>query len=190
MTPILPPYILTRTARCRSIRVSVKAGGVVTVRAPYRASSTFIKAFLLTHALWLHKKVRYFKKFSSKRLSPIQERKLFVEHKARAHALAVTKVVELNKCYGFSFGKISIRNSRSRWGSCSSKGTLCFNYKIAFLPEHLADYLVVHELCHLKERNHGKGFWSLVACVVPDYALRRKELRDFERAFKPPPSVI
>lgn len=186
MEGVLPPYILKRNARSRHVRVSVKAGGQVTVSAPHSTSEIFITSFLSRHAGWLHKKVAYFKKFPERKLSLPQEKKLYTAHKTRARITAEAKVGQWNEHFGFSFNKISIRNSRSRWGSCSSKGTLCFNYKIVFLPEHLADYLVVHELCHLKERNHGKGFWSLVAKAVPEYVQCRRELRDFERTFKPP----
>ena len=189
-TEILPHYILKRSARSRHVRVSVRAGGRITVSAPHYTSESVIKSFLLKHADWLHKKIAYFSRFPEKIISLAQEEKLFILHKVRARTIAEAKVARWNGHFKFTFGKISIRNSRSRWGSCSSRGTLTFNYKIALLPEHLADYLVVHELCHLKERNHSKSFWSLVARVVPDYALRRKELRDFERTFKFPESGI
>ena len=180
MTEILPQYILKRSARSRHVRVSVRAGGRITVSAPRYASGIFIKSFLLRHNDWLRKKVQYFKKFPEEKFSLAQEKKLFTLHKAWARVIAGAKVDRWNRHFNFPFNKISIRNSRSRWGSCSSKGTLCFNYKIAFLPERLADYLVVHELCHLKERNHGKGFWSMVAKAVPDYIKCRRELRDFQ----------
>lgn len=180
MEEILPSYILKRSVRSRTVRVSVKAGGVVTVSAPYYTSERVIQAFLSKHADWLCEKVAYFKKFPERRLSLVQEKKLFIAHKTRARMIAESKVAKWNGQFGFSFNKVSIRNSRSRWGSCSSKGTLCFNYKIAFLPEHLADYLAVHELCHLKEPNHGKDFWGLVGGAIPNYAVCRRELRNFD----------
>ena len=75
------------------------------------------------------------------------------------------------------FNKINIKNQKTRWGSCSKKGNLNFNYKIALLPQHLADYIIVHELCHLGEFNHSRSFWNLVAKVFPEYLGIRNELR-------------
>ena len=82
-----------------------------------------------------------------------------------------------NEIYQFSYNKIYIKNQKTRWGSCSGKKNLSFNYRILFLPKKLQDYIIVHELCHLKELNHSKRFWSLVARVFPDYQNIRNELR-------------
>ncbi|NBX49499.1 M48 family peptidase, partial [bacterium] len=90
------------------------------------------------------------------------------------------RVAELNQHYGFSYGKISVRNQQTRWGSCSKRGNLNFNYRILFLPPHLADYLIVHELCHLKEFNHSPRFWALVAQGCPNYHACKKELRAWQ----------
>ncbi len=98
-------------------------------------------------------------------------------YKAAALGLVENKMEEFNKFYGFQYKKITIRNTSSRWGSASKKGNLSFNYRIAMLPPELADYLVVHELCHLKEMNHSPNFWALVAKSIPDYKKTRKDLR-------------
>lgn len=87
------------------------------------------------------------------------------------------KVSYYNGFYNFSLGKISVRDQKSRWGSCSRRGNLSFSYKIVFLPEDLANYLVVHELCHLKEFNHSKNFWSLVSQTIPNWVFLRRELK-------------
>ena len=110
----------------------------------------------------------------------------FVENKARAEELVRERIEFFNTDakygYGFAVGKITARNQRSRWGSCSKKGNLNFNYRIAQLPAHLADYVIVHELCHLGEFNHSRAFWNLVARAVPDYAKCRTELRRIRMA--------
>jgi len=101
----------------------------------------------------------------------------YAKYKAAALVLAERKVAHFNVHYGFTFNKISIRNQKSRWGSCSKKGNMNFNYKIALLPESLADYLVVHELCHLGQFNHSQKFWDLVGETIPDYKERKAALR-------------
>lgn len=79
----------------------------------------------------------------------------------------------------FEFNRISIRNQKTRWGSCSSKNNLNFNFRIVFLPKHLAEYLVIHEFCHLKEMNHSKDFWKLVKTFDPMYKRHQKEIRKY-----------
>lgn len=86
-------------------------------------------------------------------------------------------VVRYAQVYGFSYRAITIRNQRTCWGSCSRKKTLSFNYKLIFLPARVQEYVVVHELCHLREMNHSPKFWTLVSQIIPDYTERRRELR-------------
>ncbi|MCU0660293.1 MAG: M48 family metallopeptidase [Candidatus Pacebacteria bacterium] len=86
-------------------------------------------------------------------------------------------MAKFNKVYKFKFNKVSIKNQKTRWGSCSKRGNLNFNYKIALLPEKLAEYVVVHELCHLGQFNHSQKFWNLVAKTMPDYLDIKEELK-------------
>ncbi len=91
--------------------------------------------------------------------------------------LAQKRLEYFNKFYGFKINKINIKNQKTRWGSCSKKGNLNFNYKIALVGDGLADYIIVHELCHLKEFNHKQKFWNLVALAIPDYLAIKRELK-------------
>jgi hypothetical protein len=116
----------------------------------------------------------------TKRRKP-QSPKQYALHKEASRALVHSKLLQWNEHYKLEYKKVAIRNSRSRWGSCSVNKNLNFNYKILFLPPELQDYLIVHELCHLQEFNHGQGFWDLVAQTVPDYIEKRVALRTFER---------
>ena len=105
----------------------------------------------------------------------------YAKLKGAAQDFVERRLAHFNTFYRFSYRKIFIRNQKSRWGSCSSAGNLVFNYRIIFLPPYLADYLLVHELCHLREMNHSRGFWELLARRIPDYKVRRKALRKFEQ---------
>lgn len=108
--------------------------------------------------------------------------KHYQEHKELARELVLARLAHYNEHYGFQWGRVAIRNQRRCWGSCSSLGNLNFNYKIYFLPPHLQDYIIVHELCHLAELNHGPRFWALVAERIPEYRQHQVELRVLDRA--------
>jgi len=129
---------------------------------------------------WVRRRVR-----SRRRASPAG-RRAFALHKESARAIAHARLEHFVRFYAaltpphtFTYHRVSIRNQRTRWGSCSRKGNLNFSYKIALLPLHLVDYLIVHELCHLEQFNHSPAFWSLVELAIPDYRTCRKELADF-----------
>ena len=104
-------------------------------------------------------------------------RREYLKYKEVARALVHERLAYFNQFYKFNFKRISIRNQKARWGSCSRQGNLNFNYKIVLLPPHLADYLVIHELCHLGEFNHSIRFWNLVAQTLPNHRALRVELK-------------
>ena len=110
------------------------------------------------------------------RRSSVADRKLYEQHKETARALVTRKIAEFNLFYNFPINRVAIKNHKSRWGSCSKKGNLNFNYRLALIPEALVDYVVVHEICHLGEFNHSKDFWNLVAQTIPNHAELRKQL--------------
>ena len=125
---------------------------------------------------WLIKKFSPFK-IVVRRTSLRGKKKEYLENKGKALALALSRIEHFNKIYKVNIGKINIKNQKTRWGSCSKKGNINFNYKIALLPERLSDYIIVHELCHLKEFNHSRKFWDLVSITIPDWLERRSELK-------------
>lgn len=95
-----------------------------------------------------------------------------------ARPIIYLKVEAYARRLGVTYGRVSIKEQKSRWGSCSSKGNLNFNWKLVLAPPEILDYVVVHELCHLKEMNHSPAFWELVEQIVPDYKEKRKWLKD------------
>ena len=104
-------------------------------------------------------------------------RRFTIKKREQARRFVKNRIEYFNNFYNFKINRIAIKNQTTRWGSCSSKGNLNFNYKIIYLRPALADYLIVHELCHLGELNHSKNFWALVSKTIPDYIEVNKELR-------------
>ncbi|MBA3732767.1 M48 family metallopeptidase [Patescibacteria group bacterium] len=126
----------------------------------------------------------YFKRIIRRRVKrKTPGRKDFLELKEKARLLVKSRLDFWNLHYKFSYGRISIRNQRSRWGSCSSKGNLNFNFRIVTLAPHLTDYIIVHELCHIKQFNHSENFWNLVKETIPNCIELQKELKKIK--FKP-----
>jgi len=107
--------------------------------------------------------------------------KHYLAHKESTRTLVLARLAHYNEHYKLSWNRVAIRNQRRCWGSCSAKGNLNFNYKIQFLPPRLADYIIVHELCHLVHLHHGQEFWDLVAQVLPDYKKLLFELREVDK---------
>ena len=115
----------------------------------------------------------------------------YIKYKEIARALIYTKLDKYNTIYSdkinkdmnehfFKYNRVAIRDQSSRWGSCSSKANLNFNYRLALLSERQSDYIVVHELCHLKEMNHSYRFWNLVEQGIPDYKNIRSEIKKID----------
>ena len=175
-------YTLHKNKRAHRMRLVVNCDGTVVVTTPYSFEESVAEKFIREKSQWLFSKLAFFKQFKGK---PIQglSKKNYLAYKDEAHRRALERVKYFNSIYNFSFNLISIRNQKTRWGSCSKKGNLNFNYKVALLPERLADYIIVHELCHLAEFNHSKKFWNLVAKTMPDHASLRSELKKSRLSF-------
>jgi predicted metal-dependent hydrolase len=108
---------------------------------------------------------------------------LYVTHKAVARSRIHERLSHYATHYGFVYQRVAIRDTRRSWGSCSSRGNLNFSYKLLFLPPCLFDYIVVHELCHLRVLNHSQAFWDEVIAIMPDARERADTLRRFERTY-------
>lgn len=167
-------YTLKLSKKAKRLRLAIYCDGAVVLTAPHSASQNFINQFVTKNTEWILRKLEGFKPFTPRILLG---RKDFKKYKAEALVLAQNRISYFNQLYGFKFNKINIRNQKTRWGSCSKKGNLNFNYKIALLSPAQADYIIVHELCHLGEFNHSRNFWNLVAKTIPNYLDIRKELK-------------
>ncbi|PIT86272.1 MAG: hypothetical protein COU33_04125 [Candidatus Magasanikbacteria bacterium CG10_big_fil_rev_8_21_14_0_10_43_6] len=167
-------YNLKRSARAKQLRISVHAGGAVVVTAPVRMRESSVHRYIRTKFYWIYTKSSTAPAKNNENLLSTS-RVHFLQHKKEALHLVQKKIIACNTFYGFSYNTVRIKQHTTKWGSCSAKRNLNFNYKIIFLPESLQEYIIVHELCHLQEMNHSKDFWTLVAQTVPDYKKRKKQ---------------
>lgn len=161
-------YFYRKYRGLKSLRLAINSKGQLVASKPWYATVGALEAFIKTKTTWIIENLAK---------HPGDRRDDYLLNKERARIILTEKVLYWNKFYNFPFNKISIRNSATRWGSCSSKGNLSFSYKTIFLEEKMLDYIVVHELCHLKEMNHSAKFWSLVETKIPDYKQIRKNLK-------------
>ena len=169
-------YTLKIGKRARNMRLTIYCNGNFVVTVPRNIGEGLIEQFIIKKSRWIIDKINHFKQFPVK-THVKSSKEDFLKHKKAALELAEKRIEYFNGFYKFRFNKINIRNQRTRWGSCSKKGILNFNYKIMLLPQQLADYIIVHELCHLGEFNHSRKFWNLVAKAIPNYQEMRNELK-------------
>ncbi len=175
-------YTLKISRRARRMRLAVYCGGEFVVTVPQSMGQGIIEQFIIKKSQWIIDKIAYFKQFPAKVFTKNSKRD-YLKYKENALALAESRINYFNRQYGFLINSVNIKNQKTRWGSCSRKGNLNFNYKIALLTPRLADYIIVHELCHLGEFNHSHKFWNLVAKSIPDYRDLRSELRKSGKIF-------
>lgn len=151
----------------------------LTIRAPKHASNAEINSFIMKNEQWI---MKHLKKYEEKKKELGDIRKLTEEEiKALADKALdyIPKRVEyFAPLVGVTYGRITIRNQKTRWGSCSSKGNLNFNCLLMLTPSEVVDSIVVHELCHRKEMNHSERFYSEVRRVYPEYDRWNKWLKE------------
>lgn len=176
-------YTHKKSKRAKRMRLAVYCDGSVVITSPFGVEQSMVEKFIADKKQWVWDKIRFFKSVDSKAIRTFSH-KDYLENKDNTLALVNERFRFYNKVYGFSFNKIYIKNQKTRWGSCSCKQNLNLNYKILFLPQKHRNYIIVHEMCHLKEFNHSKKFWALVVKVFPNYLDIKKELRNHELLYK------
>lgn len=171
-------YNLIRSRR-KTLAVEIKSDGQIIVRAPYRMPKKEIDRFVLEKADWIEKHLNTVKKRQAARP---QTKRLTSDEIRELADKALIDIPERVRHYapyvGVSYGRITIRNQKTRWGSCSAKGNLNFNCLLMLAPPEVRDYVVVHELCHRLEMNHSSRFWAHVEKVLPNYRIHMKWLKD------------
>ena len=165
----------------KTISIQVNEDLSVIVRVPLRTSAKTINQVIQEKEPWIRAHIEKMEEQKAQQekldLMPFTNAEL---HELAAKALEyIPKRVEyFSKKVGVDYGRSTIRNQKTRWGSCSGKGNLNFNCLLMLAPPEVIDYVVVHELCHRKEMNHSKAFWSEVERVIPDYKQSVKWLKE------------
>lgn len=172
---------IRRSSR-KSLALEVKPGGQVVARVPVSATDIMVKEFLEKHWKWILEKRRLMLERAENRETThaTPPHQLTSEEIEKIKAMFGRKVAYFSEKMGVTYGQITIRNQKTRWGSCSSKGNLNFNYQLYYLPEELLDYVVIHELAHRRHMNHSPEFWKEVERYCPDYPERRKKLKNIK----------
>lgn len=163
----------------KSIAIEISPDCQVRVRAPYRVSEAKIRQFVQEKSDWIMKHLQIMEERQKQKLQMPAFTKEEIQCLAdRALEIIPKRVACFAPKVGVSYGRITIRNQRTRWGSCSSKGNLNFNCLLMLAPPEVLDYVVVHELCHRKEMNHSPRFWAEVERVLPDYREQKRWLKE------------
>ena len=166
------------STRAKRIRITVTTDGTVHVSYPRRISRETAEAFVQSKRAWIDRSVI---KMVRRRYIPLPKGAAGRQGYLRNKSTARTLVVALLSAYAheFRWTRVRITNARTRWGSCSTRGVLSFNWRIVLIPQELQQYLVVHELCHLRHHNHSRAFWAEVATYIPAYKEYSRTLKRY-----------
>ncbi len=162
----------------KTIGFEIKEENVLTVRAPYQMSEREILQHVERHHRWIDNHMQHFKETSSKTPEAHFTREEIRAMADQALLVIPPRVKELANKVGVTYGRITIRNQKTRWGSCSAKGNLNFNCLLMLVPQRVLDYVIIHELCHRLEMNHSSRFWQLVEQHMPDYREQKLWLKE------------
>ena len=168
-------FTVTRSNR-KTLAVQIKSDGTVHVRAPYSASDDAIRRFLESRREWIGRHVTMAREHSENRGSAFTDTEVQAMAKETMSFLPAL-INEYAQKLNVHPVRVTVRNQKTRWGSCSSKGGLNFNCLLALAQDQVRRYVVIHELCHLKEMNHSSAFWRLVASQMPDYQKAKEWLK-------------
>jgi predicted metal-dependent hydrolase len=181
--PLTPVLVFARHPRARRYLIRVTEEGTVRVTVPRWGSKREAAAFAEREHAWIENQLRERARRPSNgelrgtsaggQPSAVEQRALV----CRAKAELPPRLLELAARHGLAVARISIRNQRWRWGSCSRRGHICLNWRLVTMPESVRDYVLIHELMHLRRMDHSPKFWTLVAEACPSYKEARAWLR-------------
>jgi predicted metal-dependent hydrolase len=159
-----------RHPRARRYVLRVDPDGSLRVTIPRRGSKKEALAFAARHATWV---ARQRARLRTPLVSPEEQQRL----KRRARQELPARLRALAAAHGLNVRRVTIRNQRSRWGSCGPDGHICLNWRLVLMPDGVRDYVLIHELMHLRRLDHSPAYWRLVAAACPDFRAARLWLR-------------
>jgi predicted metal-dependent hydrolase len=168
--------VIRRRQGMRHMWIRVLRDARIVLSFSPKTSDVIVERFIQKHEEWIRSQLERIESLPPL-LTPSEQRTEYKLYKEQARTFAKERVEYYCGLYGFSHRRIAIKNSCTRWGSCSRSGNLNFHYQLIFLPPELAEYLIVHEVCHLQEFNHSERFWALVAKQIKNYAYCRRALK-------------
>jgi len=168
--------LFTRHPRARRYIIRVAADGTIRVTIPRWGSTREAMAFVERERGWIERQQRRVETMPA----PVAHADDPVRRAAARRDLP-PRLLELAAQHGLTVTRVSVRNQRWRWGSCSRSGHICLNWRLATMPDWVRDYVMLHELMHLKRMDHSAKFWKLVAAVCPEYQAARRWLREYAR---------
>jgi predicted metal-dependent hydrolase len=159
--------------------VRVRDDGTVRVTVPRWGSRREAQEFADSQRSWVDKQLA---RVARQRAEPREEMPADLERELRARATRdlPPRLLELAARHGLNVARVSVRNQQWRWGSCSPNGHICLNWRLVRMPDWIRDYVMIHELMHLKRMDHSLKFWKLVALACPDYQAARRFLRQHQ----------
>ncbi len=172
---------LEHSSRAKQTTVTVKPKLGVRVAVPIRVSFEEAMEFVNRNEPWIRKTLVRIQQLESRQKDLKKLDKLYSTiDKPKAQKTLITKLHDLAKKHHFTYGKVSIRNQKTRWGSCSHTNTISLNMKLVILPEELMNYVILHELLHTRIHNHGTRFWTELNKHVKDANALASRLRAYD----------
>lgn len=169
------PVVFAGSKRAKRLSVTIKSDQTVRVAVPRGVPLKRAKQFLYSKIPWAAKHLERLKELDKAETNT----QLPALDKLKAEAALKNRLHELAERNGLAYNKVSIRNQRTRWGSCSSRNSISLNMNLARLPEELRDYVILHELVHTKHKNHSKKFWKEMDKLIGDAKGARKKLKEY-----------
>ena len=176
-TPVPGAHLLVRHPRARRYVISVREDGTVRVTIPRWGSRREALEFAAAQGDWIERQRRRLAERRARRCADSLPPEFEQAVRERAHRELPARLLELAAEHGFEVARVSVRNQKWRWGSCSRRGHICLNWRLVLMPEWVRDYVMIHELMHLRRLDHSARFWKLVERVCPDYRRAREWLR-------------